>query len=74
MDIKEALEWANKNSSQESVDRLRSRKVVKVLSDAVKNYRQWIAKEGERTAICTFNIIGEVCSYCECHRKTNGKE
>ncbi len=69
MKLIDALRWADSNSQPEVVDRLRSRKVAKVLSDTVRTYAMWIREEGERTNTCTFNVLGEVCRYCECKRK-----
>jgi len=35
----------------------------------VKRLREWIREEGERNNTCTFNVLGDVCGYCECKRK-----
>lgn len=40
MDIEEALKWADANSSPEAVERLRSRKVAKLLADEVRRLRE----------------------------------
>lgn len=54
--------------------RLRSRKVAKVLAATVRTYAAWIREEGERNNTCTFNVLGEVCGYCECKRKPSNAE
>lgn len=69
MTLQEALEWADKNSSAQVVDRLRSRKVALVLARTVRTYRTWIKDMGEFSNTCTFNVLGEVCGNCECKRK-----
>ena len=72
MDLQQALKWANDNAQGEVVDRLRSRKVAKVLAATVRSYAAWIREEGERNDTCTYNILGgEVCRSCQCKRKTN---
>lgn len=35
----------------------------------IRRLREWIRNEGERNNTCTFNVLGEVCGYCECKRK-----
>lgn len=35
----------------------------------INRLREWIREEGERNNTCTFNVLGEVCGYCECKRK-----
>ena len=35
----------------------------------IRRLREWIREEGERTNTCTYNVLGEVCSNCECNRK-----
>ena len=40
MNVQEAIEWADKNSSSESLARLRSRQVTKVLADEVRKLRE----------------------------------
>lgn len=37
--------------------------------EMIERMREWIHEEGERNNICTYNILGEVCGYCECKRK-----
>lgn len=69
MDIQQALKWADENAQGEAVDRLRSRKVAKVLAATVRTYADWIRDEGEQSNVCTFSVLGEVCGYCECKRK-----
>lgn len=41
------------------------------LMDEVKKYRLWIDEIGEQQGICTFNILGVVCSDCGCKRAQN---
>lgn len=71
MNLLQALKWADVNAQGEVVDRLRSRKVAKVLSATVRTYAAWIREEGERSNTCTYNVLGEVCGYCECKRKAS---
>ena len=71
MNLLQALKWADDNAQGEVVDRLRSRKVAKVLSATVRTYAAWIREEGERSNTCTYNVLGEVCGYCECKRKAS---
>ena len=37
--------------------------------EMIERMREWIHEEGERNNICTYNVLGEVCGYCECKRK-----
>lgn len=37
--------------------------------DEIERLREWIHAEGERNNVCTYNILGKVCGYCECKRK-----
>lgn len=30
--------------------------------------REWIKSEGERTNVCTYHILKEICSTCNCDR------
>lgn len=69
MNLQKALKWADDNSQPEVVERLRSRNVAKVLAATVRSYSTWIREEGERNNTCTYNVLGEVCAYCECKRK-----
>lgn len=69
MNLQQALKWADDNAQGEVVDRLRSRKVAKVLAHTVRTYAAWIREEGERSNTCTYNVTSEVCGYCECKRK-----
>jgi len=34
------------------------------------NLKDWIRQEGERSDVCTFTILGEICGNCACHRKS----
>lgn len=68
MDLQQALKWADENSRAEAVDRLRSRKVAKVLAATVRTYAAWIRQEGMASDTCTYHILGEVCEYCACKR------
>lgn len=74
MNLQQALKWADDNAQSEAVDRLRSRKVAQVLAATVRNYAAWIREEGERSKTCTYNMLGEVCGYCECKRKPSNAE
>jgi hypothetical protein len=69
MNLKEALEWASKNSTDEAVNRLKSRKAAKVLSSHILIYRRWIAEQGAQTNTCTFYILDGFCKDCQCKRK-----
>jgi hypothetical protein len=68
MKLKEALEWAEKNSTDEAVNRLKSRAAAKVLADHVKEYREWIASHGRTSDTCTYFILNEKCGDCQCKR------
>ena len=39
----------------------------------IERMRNWIHEEGDRNNVCTYNILGEVCGYCECKRKEDRK-
>lgn len=69
MNLQQALKWAEDNSREEAIERLRSRKVAQVLAIHVRRYRVWIKEQGEFTDTCTWAILGEVCEGCECKRK-----
>ncbi len=32
----------------------------------IEHLGEWIREQGERSDICTYNILREVCSYCRC--------
>lgn len=34
-----------------------------------ETYKHWIREEGNRTDSCTFNVLGEICEGCKCHRQ-----
>lgn len=34
-----------------------------------ETYKHWIREEGKRTDACTFNVLGEICEDCKCHRQ-----
>lgn len=74
MNLQQAMKWADDNAQGKAVDRLRSRKVAKVLAATVRTYAAWIREEGERNNTCTFNVLGEVCGYCECKRKPSNAD
>jgi hypothetical protein len=38
------------------------------LRERVAGLREWIRDTGLQTDICTRNILGEVCPYCQCGR------
>lgn len=38
------------------------------LKQEVAHLRAWIRDEGERTNVCTFDVLGEVCAGCRCSR------
>jgi hypothetical protein len=38
-------------------------------ADALDRLIDWIEDEGERVNICTRNITGNVCAYCQCGKK-----
>lgn len=42
-------------------------------SEVIERLREWIHEEGERNDVCTYNILGKVCGYCECKRKEKMK-
>jgi hypothetical protein len=69
MNLHEALKWADENAQGEVVDRLRSRMVAKTLAAHVRTYASWIREEGYNNNTCTFNILGELCRYCNCKRR-----
>lgn len=39
----------------------------------IRRLREWIRSEGERNNTCTYNVLGEVCGYCECKRKPSNE-
>lgn len=45
-----------------------SASAIEWLMEEVKRYRTWIEETGEQEDICTYNILGTVCSYCACKR------
>lgn len=68
MNLKQALEWADKNSSAEVVERLRSRKVVSVLAAEVRLLTEAVEKLGEMADCCTYPTTRKVCGNCQCMR------
>ena len=47
--------------------------VMLAAADEIERLREWIHEEGERNDVCTYNILGKVCGYCECKRKKESK-
>ena len=41
--------------------------------EMIERMRNWIHEEGDRNDVCTYNILGEVCGYCECECKRKEK-
>lgn len=74
MSLQDALKWADDNSNQEAVDRMRSRQVAQILANTVRTYADYIATQGEITDTCTFNVLGVRCNHCQCHRSDAKKE
>lgn len=54
------------NKQKEMIDELEKAERAAV---EIRRLREWIRNEGERNNTCTFNVLGEVCGYCECKRK-----
>jgi hypothetical protein len=48
----------------------RTYKLAEDLEKENANLRDWIRQEGERSDVCTFHILGEICGNCACHRKS----
>jgi len=69
MNLQQALKWADDNADPDACERLRSRRTAQVLAATVRTYAAWIREEGGRNNTCTYNVLGEVCGYCECKRK-----
>lgn len=44
---------------------------IEWLMKEVQQYRTWIYEIGEQQGICTYNILGAVCSDCGCKRVGN---
>jgi len=42
---------------------------IETLRKKIVRYEEWIRNEGQVSNTCTFNILGEVCEDCACHRK-----
>ena len=40
------------------------------LRNRVKRLEDWIRSDGERSDLCTFHILGEICGNCACPRKS----
>ena len=38
-------------------------------ANTIERLIDWIESEGARTNICTRNVTGSVCSYCQCGNK-----
>lgn len=43
------------------------------LNARFENLKEWIKSEGERTNVCTFNILGSVCEGCKCGKVSGQK-
>jgi hypothetical protein len=39
----------------------------------LQRLEDWIRAEGERSDVCTYDVLGEVCSTCKC-RRTHAKQ
>lgn len=35
--------------------------------------REWVKEEGERTNICTYDLLNEICENCQCVRQKGKK-
>ena len=65
----EAAEFAHKVTGCSFKRHISTRAAVEI-----KRLREWIREEGERNNTCTFNVLGEVCGYCECKRKPSNAQ
>ena len=41
---------------------------IENLRNKAAHYEEWIREQGKVSNTCTFNILGEVCEDCACHR------
>ena len=69
MNLKDALKWADVWGNVPSDEPNGNDQALLVLANTVRTYADWIHSEGKRNNTCTYNILGEVCGYCECKRK-----
>jgi len=44
-------------------------KVDLLAANRIETLREWIKQQSEITDTCTYNVLGEVCEFCECNRK-----
>lgn len=68
--LRQFNEWRLCND--EDLTQLDPKQITEAIDAAIEmieRMREWIHEEGERNNICTYNILGEVCGYCECKRK-----
>jgi uncharacterized coiled-coil DUF342 family protein len=63
MSVQEALEWADKNSQDEVVARMRSRAVAKTLASEVRRFQGKIKELEDRCDVCGAKILGP-CGIC----------
>jgi hypothetical protein len=45
-------------------------KEINRLRTRMTRLEDWIRSDGERSDLCTFNILGEICGNCACPRKS----
>jgi hypothetical protein len=45
-------------------------KEINRLRIRIKRLEDWIRFNGERSDLCTFRILGEICGNCACPRKS----
>jgi hypothetical protein len=43
------------------------------MRNRIERLEDWIRAEGERSDICTFHILREICGNCECPRKSQAR-
>lgn len=43
--------------------------IKKAAANEIDRLRSWIKDEGERNNTCTYNVLNEVCAYCQCNKK-----
>ena len=69
MNITQALEWADRNTAPEVVERLRSRRVVKVLADEVRRREsEYIAAFNAGIEAAAKHIESDTHNYALCIR------
>lgn len=71
--LRQFNEWRRGGEDIPQFDPREIGEAIDAAIEMIERMREWIHEEGERNNVCTYNILGTVCGYCECKRKKESK-